>query len=170
MGDAVTVYRENLLDRALCMSMDCFNNVATTVFAKNGTKSDLCFQRRFNTDPDDKVVLDVNTTKLQEYLRYHTDLQRKEWKFNGHYTDAYKSEQLVLFETSESEQDFVTSYDSWISLLTSLGVQPNKRLVFEVLSDYRGKKSHKTKTASGNNTQLQGSSEIVSQETQGSVG
>merc|ERR1711907_607812 len=37
--DAVTVYRENLLDRALCMSMDCFNNVATTVFAKNGTKS-----------------------------------------------------------------------------------------------------------------------------------
>jgi len=82
------VYRENTLDRCICMVRDCFHEVkdfGISVFGANGTEADLCFDRRFHLEVD-----------VQAYFtNVKGCIEEDEWRVNficGQGFDSFSSE------------------------------------------------------------------------------
>ena len=110
------VYRENILDRCICMVRDCFHeveNFGIAVFGANGTETDLCFDRRFHPEVD-----------VQAYFtNVKGCLEEDEWKVNfirGQGFDSFSSDNLFLFETSMEDNDFEASVNTWMEFVKPL--------------------------------------------------
>mmetsp|Transcript_10196 Transcript_10196/g.20507 ORF Transcript_10196/g.20507 Transcript_10196/m.20507 type:complete len:440 (-) Transcript_10196:84-1403(-) len=110
------VYRENILDRCICMVRDCFHEVkdfGISVFGANGTEADLCFDRRFHPEVD-----------VQAYFtNVKGCLKEDEWRVNficGQGFDSFSSENLFLFETSMEDNDFEASVNTWMEFVKPL--------------------------------------------------
>jgi hypothetical protein len=131
----IGLYRENILDRCICMIRDCFHeskNFGISVFETNGTESKMCFQRRENPD----VGVQAYFTDVQGCLAK----DEKSIHFIRHQGYAsVSSELLTLFEYSTNENDFKLSVDAWMIFLKPLLKNELKReLVLRTLEGFQG--------------------------------
>ena len=110
------LYRENILDRCICMVKDCFEGMKAygrPVFASNGTETNLCFGRR-----------DFPEYNIQ--ARFHdikgcleADKAAVDFVKNKPY-DSFAAESLTEFEYSGNNEVFEASIDQWMGLMEPL--------------------------------------------------
>ena len=112
-----SVFRENALDRCACMVRDCFwhirhNDNGYPVFAKNGTRTNLCIQRRYHPEIKTKAKFtDTGAKRCIDYaLRYQHKLKSLEYPYE-------RTENLFEFETSLDDAALQRSVDAWIKLM-----------------------------------------------------
>ena len=129
------LYRENVLDRCICMLRDCFKEAesfGTAVFGHNGTETDLCFQRRHHPEWN----VQAKFTNAEECLE---EDQNKVDVIRGQDFDSLASYELLRFEQSTSEEDFQSSVEAWMDFLRPLlqGAL-DREIVASVLEEGRG--------------------------------
>ena len=118
------MYRSNSLDRCVCMVRDCFDggSYGFPVFANNGTKTDLCFQRRKSSEKIQTVFhpgmaascveTEANNVKDSiEKIKSHAEMSN---------SLSVSYEELYAFEQSSDESTFQASLRAWVSLSKSL--------------------------------------------------
>ena len=147
----VGLFRENLLDRCTCMLKDCFfesEEFGHSVF-ENGTKSNLCIERRNYPD----AVVQAYFTNVQQCL---AESEERVHFVKTHGQDSMSSDRvsipselLTLFEYSTNEYDFNISVDAWMIFLKQLLNNELKReLVMQSLQEFRGSRKHSNQTRS----------------------
>ena len=136
--DGVTyagVYRENLLDRCICMVRDCFSfasEFGKPVFAQNGTETDLCFGRRSHRE----LEVQANFTDVKGCIKK----DNKKLRFmKKQQISLVSSETLFRFEDSLRDEDYQISIDAWMKFLKPMLQDSLERdLVASTLQDDRG--------------------------------
>ena len=129
------------------MVLDCFGGVGNDVggypvFAKNGSRTDVCFKRR-KVAEDDKTKAHVDPTKLVSYLRY---VERRfdeyqQWPSLG---SSVTQEELTNFEYTEEEEVWNASLAAWSALVgTYLGNSTSVKtsILEDVLGPLRNSRS-----------------------------
>jgi len=114
--------RKNQLDSAICFAKDCFEEgkIGYSVFAENGTRADLCFQRRSFPGLKLKVQLDID-----ELERFLTEWIDHDDRILNKYEDLISPgkiqfyEDLFAFEYTSDDNTFQESLDAWASLMKS---------------------------------------------------
>lgn len=139
----IGLYRENALDRCACLVKDCFHNAKAkdygdSVFASNGTKSDMCFQRRKHPE----VKIQAKFHNVEKCLKDDQALIdfTKDKPF-----DSVSSESLMAFEYSMSMDVFETAIDHWMKYLKPfLRGTLNREVVTSVLEKFQGTRKMKS--------------------------
>ena len=113
-------YRGNYLDRAICEARDCFGaKYGYPVFAENGTRTDLCFQRR-KLDPSIKVkayIHDIpNLIQKIHGLERHIRKGIQQLRFSEDVVQA--TEDLFAYEYTSDEKEFLKSHVAWMKFLS----------------------------------------------------
>ena len=129
------VYRENFLDRCICMVRDCFREAkdfGTSVFGNNGTESDLCFGRRKHPEVNVQAYFtNVKGCLAEDETRVNFIRERGFAYFS--------SENLLLFESSMNYSDFQSSVNAWMEFLKPvLQDELDRDLVASALEEGRG--------------------------------
>ena len=130
------MYRQNVLDRCICEIKDCFyaaKDFGFPVFAANGTRTDLCFQRRHHPEikiqasiTDGHGCIAAGEKLVQEVQRYSSN-------------SSVITEHLFEFESSSDEDAFARSIEQWMAFLRPLLKQHlSRRVIEQVLEEYRG--------------------------------
>jgi len=130
------MYRQNVLDRCICEIRDCFyaaKDFGFPVFAANGTRTDLCFQRRHHPEikiqariTDGHGCIAAGEKLVQEVQRYSSN-------------SSVITEHLFEFESSSDEDAFARSIEQWMAFLRPLLKQHlSRRVIEQVLEEYRG--------------------------------
>jgi len=114
----VGFYRENMLDRCICMIRDCFYEAepfGIAVFGQNGTEieTDHCIGRRQHPEWNVQAKF-TNAEKCLEKDQNRVDLIR------GQDFDSFTDNKLFRFEKSMSDNDFQVSVDAWMNFLQPL--------------------------------------------------
>ena len=114
----VGFYRENVLDRCICMIRDCFYEVepfGIAVFGQNGTETepDHCIERRQHPEWNVQAKF-TNAEKCLEEDQNRVDVIR------GQDFDSFTGNELFRFEKSMSDNDFQVSVDAWMNFLQPL--------------------------------------------------
>ena len=142
----VMTYRRNKLEWMICKIKDCFwpKESGASVF-ENGTRSDLCFDRR--THPEVKTLAHLNVTYFDQDMRGNM----KRWGCSqgledpaakvrieqtmGLKPDEYPQlaeESLIAFELEqEGSPAFIKSMSDWKKFLRGWGIEPNETLILE---------------------------------------
>jgi len=117
----IHTYRENVLDRAVCMIRDCFDNGENgyPVSANNLEQSDMCFNRRVN---DTKVMAHVFPTKIPDMLKTYEkviDMDKRELPYliGDDPSKVRPTEELFDYEYTSDEETFQKSLDMWSLIL-----------------------------------------------------
>ena len=117
----IHTYRENVLDRAVCMIRDCFDNGehGYPISADSLEQSDLCFKRRVN---DTKVMAHVLPTKMPDMLKTYeevieTDKRELPYLIGDDPTKVRPTEELFAYEYTSDEETFQRSLDAWSVIL-----------------------------------------------------
>lgn len=143
------VYRQDALRRCICMIKDCFHGVIDDgypVFAENGTRTDLCFNRRFQHEVPIQIMLKNVRHCLDITTEAHSFLKTQSFP-------SLPEEELFLFEYSKSDNDLTTSSKGWARILDStlkaLGVTLNEATIRKALEPFQNSrplppKSYKT--------------------------
>mmetsp|Transcript_4826 Transcript_4826/g.9206 ORF Transcript_4826/g.9206 Transcript_4826/m.9206 type:complete len:342 (-) Transcript_4826:106-1131(-) len=135
-------YRDNVLDRAVCVTRDCFqkNKLGYQVFS-NGTQAELCFDRRQSKD---KIFAYINNTDAMiDFMnRLKTENEKRLMYYRSYVTPAemWSYEDLFDFEYTDSNEAFDKSVQMWSSFLRNFA-EINQTKVEEVLSLYRNTRS-----------------------------
>ena len=128
-------YRENVLDRCICMLRDCFFEAkafGTAVFGHNGTETDLCFRRRKHPEWNVQAKF-TNVEQCLEEDQNQLDVVK------GQDFHSFTDNELFRFQTSTGEDDFQSSVDAWMKFLRPLLKGELKReTVASVLEEWRG--------------------------------
>jgi hypothetical protein len=130
-------YRENVLDRAVCVTRDCFqkNNLGYQVFS-NGTRSELCFDRRKSKE---KIFAYMNNTDAMIHFMQNLKNENKQRMvdYKSFVTPAamWSYEELFAFEYTDSREVFDQSVKMWSSFLKNFATI-NQTKVEEVLRLY----------------------------------
>ena len=149
------LYRQNVLDRCICMVRDCFNEAqgygnAVVVHPNNDTNTtdgtggetieitDLCFNRRNHPE----INIQANFTNVagcimedQEKVNY---IKRQKKVFH-----SFISESLFQFEESMDEDVFQNSITQWMKFLRPMMYHALcRKIVASVLQKDRGVRSH----------------------------
>ncbi len=114
----VGFYRQNMLDRCICMLRDCFyeaEKFGNAVFGHNGTKfkADHCIKRRQHPEWNVQAKF-TNAEKCLEEDQNRVGLIR------GQDFDSFTDNELFRFEMSMSDSDFQESVDAWMKFLQPL--------------------------------------------------
>jgi hypothetical protein len=131
-------YRDNVLDRAVCVTRDCFqkNNLGYQVFS-NGTRSELCFDRRKSKD---KILAYINNTDamidFMQRLKIENEKRLVDYKPFVTPAEMWSYEELFVFEYTDSRKVFDQSVQMWSGFLKNFAAI-NQTKVEEVLSLYR---------------------------------
>jgi hypothetical protein len=131
----VGFYRENLLDRCICMIRDCFyeaKSFGIAVFGKNGTDTDICINRRHDPEWDVQAKVTNAESCLEE------DQKRVDLILDQDF-DSFTDNKLFQFEKSMSDTDLQVSVDAWVNFLQPLlqgALDPD--IVASVLREGRG--------------------------------
>lgn len=128
-------YRENVLDRCVCMVRDCFQEAesfGSAVFGHNGTETDLCFQRREHPEWN----VQAKFTNVENCLK---EGQNRVDVIRGQDFDSFTDKELFRFEQSTSNDDFQLSVEAWMDFLQPLlqGAL-DREIVASVLEEGRG--------------------------------
>ena len=128
------VYRENILDRCICMVKDCFHAVQDygyPVFGKNGTKTDLCISRRQHPEVRVKAKFKSVTGCIYKSLKPFHYIKRLRFP-------SVSSESLFEFEISSDEDALKRSVDAWMIFLHPyLQDKLDESLILKVLAPDR---------------------------------
>lgn len=115
-----TMVRGNPLDRLICQIKDCFPRglaIGYPVFAGNGSRADLCFDRRYGEYG--KTLAHFDSRKLSEMIhrlqREKRSIEQKKKEFG-----AVTYEELMAFEFTDDEHVFKASMKAWHSLVSPL--------------------------------------------------
>ena len=122
------------LDFLICLIRDCFGGkpYGRAVF-DDGSPSDLCFERRQPGVP--KVYAHLYVDKLEEAMQKFTKQAEHQADglrlagFNDFATIA--TEDLMAFGMSEDGME--KSIDSWCEFLRSIGINPDRQIIWKVL-------------------------------------
>lgn len=128
------VYRDNVLDRCICATRDCFaDSAGYPVFASNGTRTDLCFARRKFEVP---ILAHLENPELEHCLtKSLSQAERIKWQD----FPSVSQESLFEFEYTESDEAFDRSIMVWMKLLGPfLSHALDERIVRRTLKEYRG--------------------------------
>lgn len=132
-SNVVGLYRENALNRCICMVRDCFDEskrFGESVFAENGTQSNLCFKRRVHPEIKISVKFTDITGCINESLRRQTRVRNKR--------PSFSSESLFLFENMEGSAAIASSADHWMAFLTPMMKETlNKSVIIKVLQEHK---------------------------------
>ena len=128
----VGLYRDNVLDRCICVTKECFPNAAGyPVFAVNGTRTDLCAS---NSKVDVPTLVHIENPKpcFQRSSDDKQKIQRQKFP-------SVSEESLFEFEYTESDEAFQRSTHAWMKLLRLfLSADLDKSIVKKVLEETRG--------------------------------
>jgi len=133
-------YRSNLLDLAVCNVRDCFgpgSKIGYPVFATNGTRTSICFQRRSSKV---KVKAHIDTSILVKHLQRREGVLSKAINSLRPLTENGKSfthEDLFAYEYTRDEDVFVQSRDVWINFL-SFAIDIDKATLTTLMRKYQG--------------------------------
>lgn len=133
----VGIYRYNILDRCICVTKDCFaNSAGYTVFKHNGTKAELCFNRRKVHSASPVLTHLVNPKKcLETAWKQQKRIRHQDFP-------AVSEESLFEFEYTDSDEAWERSMNAWGRILHPfLSVAFDESKVSEVLKEYRGSRS-----------------------------
>jgi hypothetical protein len=139
------VDRHNPLDKCVCFIRDCFSSgTGYPVFANNGSRTDLCFERR--------ALKDVVTIKAQFKISAKQcmgDMERraeKRVKKFGHllpegcnvgYEDLFKYISLTA-----TEEDVEKSVQTWMGLMKPMLETLDERIVRDIITKDRNSKDY----------------------------
>ncbi|GFH59942.1 predicted protein [Chaetoceros tenuissimus] len=114
------MYRENILDQAICTARDCFGSVGKQVF-ENGTESRLCFSRRNHTDK--KILAVLDPIELIKYMEERRAKNEERQSMKRLYKDSIETyERLFAFEYVDAHEEykvFENSIDAWCNFLSN---------------------------------------------------
>lgn len=96
------------------------NRMDTPVFAENGTRTDLCFQRRRHPETPIQVHLSQPETCTRNKQQHAQDMQRQVRTTLPAPVPFIPTERLFAVEYSNSSQDMTTSLVAWKALLRPL--------------------------------------------------
>ena len=129
----VGIYRDNVLDRCICTTKDCFSSDAGyPVYKHNGTKADICFDRR--KKPDAPAVIThfvdpINCLRRSSFLKKRI----KQMDF-----PSVSEESLFGFEYTSNEDVWEESINVWMKILQPfLSTSLDKNILIEVVRKYR---------------------------------
>ena len=114
------MYRSNVLDYQICMTKDCFNipQIGYTVH-ENGTKSNLCFERRKSPSNSTKVHFNPELVKMEIKQTIVSESRASYFARNlNSYSTA--TEDLFAYEYSNNEMDFQKSLNAWSAVIAPL--------------------------------------------------
>jgi len=130
------VYRHNVLDRCICEIRDCFNaakDFGFPVFAANGTRTDLCFQRRHHPEIKIQARITDGHGCIAAGEKFVQEVQRH--SLNSTVT----TENVFEFENSFDEDAFERSIEQWMVFLRPLLKQHlSRHVIAQVLEEHRG--------------------------------
>ena len=130
------VYRRNVLDRCICEIRDCFSaakDFGFPVFAANGTRTDLCFQRREHPE----IKIQARIIDGHGCIAFGQKLVQDVQRYSS--SSSVTAEHLFEFESSSDEDAFERSIDQWMVFLRPLLKQYlSRRVIEQVLEDHRG--------------------------------
>merc|ERR1719232_1649532 len=122
------MYRQNILDKAICATRDCFplsKRISSyPVAIKNGTyeQTDLCFSRREHPEIEVKANFS-SISKLRKQMHGSIKKSKNFKKWANSYIAPSKSqayEDLFAFEYTSNETVFESSVRAWDSFLKSM--------------------------------------------------
>ncbi len=127
------VYRENILDRCICTTKDCFVSAAGyPVYAHNGEKASICFDRR--KKPDEKPVLtffENPVNCLQSSLDKQEQIKNQDFP-------SVSEESLFEFEYTDDDEAWENSITAWMKILRPfLSSALDESVLTAVLKKYR---------------------------------
>ena len=111
------IYRQNVLDRCICEVRDCFyaaKDFGFPVFAANGTRTDLCFERREHPE----IRIQARITDGHGCIAYGEKLVQEVQRYSPN--SSVTAEHLFEFESSSDEDAFESSIDQWMVFLRPL--------------------------------------------------
>lgn len=131
------VYRENILDQAICATRDCFGSVGKQVYS-NGTVSSLCFSRR--SHEDEKILASFDPDDLLQFMRERkAENEARQQSMRPLYKHSIESyERLFAFEYMDDEDGykvFEKSVDAWCNFLSNF-INVDRAVVESVLIPY----------------------------------
>lgn len=131
------VYRENILDQAICAARDCFGSVGKQVYP-NGTESSLCFSRR--SHEDEKILASFDPDDLLRYMRDRkAENEARQLSMKPLYKSSIESyESLFAFEyvdDADGYKVFEKSVDAWCNFLSNF-ISVDRDIVESVLIPY----------------------------------
>lgn len=153
--NAVVAWRSNSLSKLVCSARDCFGHFGdgSQPWAKlTGPSADACFERRkLPSDKQSRVWLNASeivdrslapmqlmASTLASYLtKYGWSMRDGPLATEGGTVATVTTESLLGHETTNDTAVFERSVVAWSSLLTSIGVEPQERLVRRELSTTR---------------------------------
>jgi len=135
----VIVHRANALDTLICEVRDCFKGINEPERGYpvdlEGKYNDLCFLRRGADGGGVKTKAVINTTNMMGHM-HEAEVyakQQKEMVSKLGYQEASIVTVEDLLAHEYSAEKVHTSYKAWMSLLRSLGVNPQRRAVMKFL-------------------------------------
>ena len=137
-------YRKNSLDKAICVIRDCFQSDPGKTFGyqvySNGTKADLCFNRRNSSEPIMAKI--TNKSRLVKYIAQQDGkeekmIAKKYSYFIKDIEDAISDADLFAFQYTESQDTFDRSIDSWMDFLKPFRLNLNRDIVKNTLRPYK---------------------------------
>jgi len=114
------MYRKNLLDRVVCTVKDCFPGGAAfgyPVFAINGSKTDLCFNRRKTGRAKTKAYIFSIESMIESIRNLEKQTQKKLKAFDFPFQVTY--EDLTEFEYMDEDSVWSTSLNAWTRMLST---------------------------------------------------
>ncbi len=133
----VGVYRENVIDRCICTTKDCFPAAAGyPVYKHNGTKAELCFNRRTQENAPPTVAYFKRPFKC---LRTSFEQQKKIKRMDF---PSVSEESLFEFEYTNDNAAFERSIDAWVAMMSPfLGETLDRNTLSEVLAKYQNSRA-----------------------------
>ena len=135
------VYRDNVIDRCICTTKDCFaNSAGYPVFKHNGTKTGICFDRRKQKRKQmdlPEIAAFFNNPKqcLGKSLAQQNRIKSKDFP-------SISEESLFEFEYTNDDEAWERSKNAWMAMLqTFLLDQLDERILSVVLKKNRNTKS-----------------------------
>jgi len=131
------IYRENVLDRCICITKDCFASASGyPVYAHNGEKGSKCFDRRKVLD--DKPVLTYFENPKE---CFESSLQKQE-QIKKQDFPSVSQESLFDFEYTEDEEAWEKSIAAWMKILRPfLSGALDENALITVLQKYRNSRA-----------------------------
>lgn len=113
------MYRKNILDKVVCSVKDCFSGSAFgyPVFAVNGSKANLCFNRRESGAAKTKAYIDSIESMVERIRHLEKVLQGKLKAFDFPFQVTY--EDLTDFEYTDEDSVWSTSLNAWTRMLST---------------------------------------------------
>ena len=135
-----SMYRKNILDRVVCSIRDCFTfgrNLGYPVFAGNGSKTNLCFDRRKNGEKtkayiDSTAKMVKRVKELEEKELQEAQLKAFDFPFQVTYED------LTEFEYTDEESVWEASLDAWTRMFSTYVVNNWTSEDAKILNDMMG--------------------------------